>query len=176
MSILPNFKKNILPSSQRSHTSRYTDGTRVGSERCPYCGGWHSTDAEMDDCARRHSSVGSTYQCPRCGRYYATLDQANRCCDAQKRYERRYDPPTYAGYTSGYPNAEPEDHTDWYQQLAGSSQTTSSSGEGMFSGFFNFGGNNDEKPSDSSDGIFNSFFNAGGGNNKDKGSGGGFFG
>lgn len=162
MSIIPDFKK-ILPTTRQTHTSRYTDGTRTGSERCPYCGGWHSTDSEMDACARSYSSAGLPYQCPRCKRYYPTLDQANRCCEEQKRYERRYDPSTYVGYTgtSGYTNDESDDD-DWYKKLAGSGQS-SSSGEGMFAGLFNFGsGSNKTEQQDSGGGIFDSFFNAGG--------------
>ena len=155
MSILPNFI-NILPTSRQSHTTRYTDGTRAGSEYCPHCGGWHRTDAAIDACARCNSSIGLPYQCPRCKQFYATLDQANRCCDAQKRYERRYDPPTYSGY------ADEEPDNDWYKQLASSGQS-SSNGGGMFSGLFDFGSNNSNtEQQNSGGGIFDSFFNAGG--------------
>lgn len=172
---VPDFLKAYRKQSpQQPHTSRFTDATRRGSEYCPYCGGYHSTDAERNDCADRHSVVDLPYSCPRCGARYATLSEAEHCCDEEKRYERKYDPQTYAGYTGGYGNEPAETSSSWYP----GSQSTSnggSSGESIFESLFNFGGNKEtEQEQSSGGGILDSFFNAGGGSSK-KG-GGGFFG
>lgn len=171
---VPDFLKAYRKQSpQQPHTSRFTDATRRGSEYCPYCGGYHSTDAERNDCADRHSVVDLPYSCPRCGTRYATLSEAEHCCDEEKRYERKYDPQTYAGYTGGYGSEPVETGSSWYP----GSQSTSSrgNGESIFESLFNFGGGKEtEQKQSSGGGILDSFFNAGGGSSK-KG-GGGFFG
>ncbi len=161
-------------SSQQPQTSQFTDATRRGSEYCPYCGGYHSTDAERRACADAHSSIDSQYRCPRCGQYHDTLYAAEHCCDEEKRYERKYDPQTYAGYTSGYGSEPAETGSSWYPGRQ-STSSGGSSGESIFESLFNFGGNKEtEHEQSSGGGILDSFFNAGGGGNK-KG-GGGFFG
>lgn len=160
-------------SSQQPHTSRFTDATRRGSEYCPYCGGYHSTDAERDACAISHSIASSSYRCPRCGQYHNTLYAAEHCCDAEKRYERKYDPQTYAGYTDGYDSEPAETGSGWYP--GSQSASSGGSGESIFESLFNFGGSREaEQEQNSGGGILDSFFNAGGGSSK-KG-GGGFFG
>jgi len=162
------------PSSQQPQTSLFTDEFRDGSEYCPYCGGYHSTDAERSACARAHSSAGTSYRCPRCGAYHSTLDAAEHCCDADKRFEREYDPTTYAEYTDGYSSGTTA--TGSYYSGSSGASSSGGSGEGIFSSLFNFGSNKDTEAEQSSSGggLFDSFFNAGGGSNKK--SGGGFFG
>lgn len=165
MSLIPDFRKILPTSSRRPHTTTFTDSTRRGSERCPYCGGYHNTTAEINACADRYNpSNGGLYFCPRCHQPHSTMSAANECCDEQKRFDRKYDPPTYAGYTGGYVSEEPENDDSWYRRLTGSGQS-SSNGEGMFSGLFNFGGSNNSSNTEqqsSGGGIFDSFFNAGG--------------
>lgn len=143
--------------------SKYTDRTRRGSEYCPYCGGWHSSDAGMDECARRYSSVGS-YRCPRCGQYYSSLDQANRCCEQEKRFERKYDPAAYSGYAGGY---ESHESNSWYGLITSSGrEDTSASRSSWRDGYLNFGGGKTTSRTETNDSFFDSIFNLGGSNRK----------
>lgn len=147
MSMLSNF----LP--------RFTNSTRSGSERCPYCGGWHSRDEEFIACANRYSYRESPYTCDRCGSVHPTQGAADACCAHYKRYERRYDPDTYDAYTSATGNS-------YSGYTAPDYPNSDSSSEGVFDFLFNAGGGKTaEKPS-SSDSVWDSFLNAGGSGKK----------
>lgn len=135
--------------------TRFTDRNRRGSERCPYCGGYHYSDAQFNACAREHSYRDRTYRCERCGKAHLTLAQADRCCEVEKRFEIKYD--------SGYTDPDP--------YSAGDSGNTSG---GIFDSFFNAGSNQDSTNTGNSGGILDSFFDAGG--NKGSSNGSGWFG
>ncbi len=132
----------VVPKFLKPFLDKQTDETRQGSIHCPHCGGWHSNDAELDACARRHSRIGSTYQCPRCKKYHLTLDDASHCCEEEKRFEQRYDQSTYQGYT------EPESGNSFFDSIFGSSRTSqpesTNSGGGFIDSYLGAGGGKSE--------------------------------
>lgn len=150
----------------RNTLPRYTDATRRGGEYCPYCGSYHFSQSEMDACASAHSSSSEgLYRCDRCGQYHTSMTAANHCCEREKRYERKYDPEEYKGYTYG----------NSYSSEQQEAEKEASETNGIFDTLFNLGGSSNEPSNDSSGGFFDSFFNAGGGNNDNTNSGGGFW-
>lgn len=165
--------------SQQPHTSQFTDATRRGSEYCPYCGGYHNTDAERDACAISHSITSSSYRCPRCGQYHNTLYAAEHCCEEEKRYEREYDSQTYVGYATEPCSAETIGMSSNYSSYGNqSSSSEEDDDEGILGALFSFGSKKaPEKPkSNSGGGFLDSYLNAGSSGSKKGGSGGGFFG
>ena len=164
--------------SQQPHTSQFTDATRRGSEYCPYCGGYHSTDAERDACAISHSITSSSYRCPRCGQYHSTLYAAEHCCEEEKRYEREYDPQTYVGYATEPCSVETIGMSSNYSSYGNQSSSSEEDDEGILGALFSFGSKKaPEKPkSNSGGGFLDSYLNAGSSGSKKGGSGGGFFG
>ena len=106
------------------HLITFTNQNRRGSERCPYCGGYHYSDAQFDACAREHSYRDRTYRCERCGRTHLTLAEADRCCEVEKRFEIKYG----------------SENTNQSLDSVKDSGSTDHSG-GILGSFFNAGGN-----------------------------------
>lgn len=133
----------VVPKFLKPFLDKQTDETRQGSIHCPYCSGWHSNDAELDACARRHSRIGSTYQCPRCKRYHLTLNEASHCCEEEKRFEQRYDQSTYQGYTESESGGD-----SFFDSIFGSSRTSqpesTNSGGGFIDSYLGAGGSKSE--------------------------------
>lgn len=163
------------PSFLQPYLPPRTDATRSGSDLCPYCGGYHRYDWEFRECANTHAPADLTYRCSCCGRVYNTLADANYCCEAKKRFERKYDSgASDYDYGYGYATDAVEDSisdssSSWVDAYAnfGQSTTTSasstSSGGGFFDQFFNFGSSSEESEQSSggSGGVLSWLFDAG---------------